>query len=119
MQSVKASEVRNRYKPSSKPSAKNWQISMLWHSEGTRGEGIDGSFTVLNRVEPGGTYPEIRLTHGTMEYYMISGNFTCNGERYAPGDYVLFEEGETMRWSSETGGEMFIVLRGALEWSNA
>jgi len=108
------------WKKSSQPEARNWEIADLWYdsfAERRRkaNKKIRGPFTVLNRASKNGVYPPIRLKSGTMEYFVVSGSFCCNGEEFSEGDYILFHKGSVMKWSSHAGGVILIVLRGDVE----
>lgn len=108
------------WKRSTQPEARNWDIADLWYdsfAERRRkaNKKIRGPFTVLNRALKGGVYPPIRLKTGTMEYFIVSGSFACNGEVLRKGDFILFRKGSRMDWASRTGGVMLVILRGDVE----
>jgi hypothetical protein len=107
----KANEIGAAFGPSRQIKALNWEVSISWKPDPNR---VGSSFTGLNRVSgAGGSYPRIRLDEGTIEYLILEGSFRCNMAELTTGDYLRFEAGETMDWSSD-GGVMFIVLKGVL-----
>lgn len=116
---VKEKEAKKNYVKSNEPSAQNWEFSLLWHGgKKEKTKGIQGPFSCLNRTSSRAIYPRITLKKGTMEYFIIEGEFSCNGKKLKQGDYAIFEQGETMKWKSPKGGEMLIVLKGELTWYN-
>jgi hypothetical protein len=119
MEIVRGESRSSKYHSSAHGVARGWQVIKLWHGGVMRATGgAQGPFSFFNRAEPGGQYPKITLKNGTMEYYIIDGTFQCNGETFHKGDWVLFSAGETMDWSSRTGGEFLLTLRGELEWAD-
>lgn len=91
---VNRDEALKRYQSSNEPSAQNWEYSVLWHGEQPKSpKGIQGPFTVLNRTPKGraAVYPPITLDKGTMEYFILDGEFICNEVHMQKDDYALFE----------------------------
>src|SRR4051812_7585799 len=118
MKVVRAATRSQSFERSAQPTARSWSVLKLWHGGAMKPSGgIQGPFTFFNRAQAGGRYPKITLKTGTMEYYITQGSFYCNGDLLSAGDWIMFAAPESMEWSTDTGGEFLLVLRGELDWA--
>lgn len=75
-----------------------------------------GPYTVISILHPGAAYPRHEVREGTLEYFVLKGNFHFNGSDYGPGTFIQIAQGEYSEVSSQEGCEVLVILKGKVDF---
>lgn len=106
--------VRADHKWSPSHHTPGWEFFYL---SGRHQKPINSRFTTHSRCAPGVVYAPF-VSEDTVEWFILSGGATINGEHLDTGDFASIAAGSDCQVSSASGMEAIAVVRGRVLWAH-